>query len=133
MSQRILGERESAVSSTVRLYADGSVPELKVVNRLAQPVLLLDGEELLGTKKTGAEHDHPAQGNLGNCGAGQLHRAGPLGVFVPCVLFLGRDHGPQSPDALASSIRLQRVDGSCGWHLSAINNADNPQPLANFR
>src|SRR5262249_44016696 len=29
----------------------GSVPELKVLNGLAQPVLLLDGEELIGAKQ----------------------------------------------------------------------------------
>jgi hypothetical protein len=27
------------------------VPELKVINRLAQPVLLSDGEELIGAKQ----------------------------------------------------------------------------------
>jgi hypothetical protein len=31
--------------------ADGSVPELLVVNRANQPVLLIDGEELAGAKQ----------------------------------------------------------------------------------
>jgi len=33
------------------ISSSGSVPELKVHNRLSQPVLLLDGEELVGAKQ----------------------------------------------------------------------------------
>lgn len=43
-----LGSQELTVTEVSQ---GGSVPELKVINRAGQPVLLLDGEELLGAKQ----------------------------------------------------------------------------------
>ena len=39
----------------------GSVPELKFVNEGDKPVLLIDGEELVGAKQKAGPHTRPAQ------------------------------------------------------------------------
>jgi len=74
----------------------GSVPELQVVNKSSQMVLILDGEELVGAKQTRIINTTilvPGLVTLGH--TGQLCGAGPLGPVYSLFFQPGADHAGQ--------------------------------------
>ena len=58
------------------LSQSGSVPELKVINKSAHLILLIDGEELIGAKQNRVLNTSVLlRGEFGNHHSSQLHRA----------------------------------------------------------